>query len=107
MQAAVGSARVPLSGSGSAPSLLALCWRTLTTITRITIPTATTATIHPPRLTIRLRRTIRPHGAVGAPITITITLVEWQAHTGAGGLSCRFATVYVASSPQPLRAALA
>ena len=35
-----------------------------------------TATIHPLRHTIHLRRIIRPLGGVGAPITITITLVE-------------------------------
>src|SRR5215467_3799109 len=76
MQAAAGSALVPQSGSGSEPSPLALCWRTLTTITRTTTPTATTDTIHPLRLTIRLRRITRLRGAVGAPITITTTLAE-------------------------------
>src|SRR6516162_11676993 len=75
MQAAAGSALAPQSGSGSEPSPLALCWRTLTTITRTTTPTATTDTIHPLRLTI-LRRITRLRGAVGAPITITTTLAE-------------------------------
>jgi hypothetical protein len=72
----VGSAPVRLSGSGSEPSRLALCSRILTTITRIIPHTATTATTHPPQLTIRRQRILRPHGVVGAPIIITITPVE-------------------------------
>src|SRR5215472_11046184 len=70
----VGSALAPLSGSGSEPSPSAPCSPTPTTITRIT--TRMAATTHPPQRTIRRRLIIRPPGAVGAPITITITLVE-------------------------------
>ena len=71
----VGSALVPASGSGSELSPSAPCSQTRTII-RITTHTATTATIHPPRLTIHKRRIIRPREAVGAPIIITIMLVE-------------------------------
>jgi hypothetical protein len=72
----VGSALVPPSGLGSGPSRLAPCSRAPTTITRIITRTATT---RPPPLTIHRRRIIRPHGAVGTPITVTITLVELAA----------------------------
>ena len=69
----VGSALVPPSGSGSELSPSVPCSQTPITTTRITTPTPTTRL---PRLTIHRRRTIRPRGAVGAPITITTTLVE-------------------------------
>jgi hypothetical protein len=72
----VGSAPVPQSGSVSELSLLAPCSRTLTTTTLIITRMVTTAITHPPQLTIHRRRITRLHGAVGAPIIITITLVE-------------------------------
>src|SRR6516164_10980126 len=74
----VGSALVPPSGLGSALSLSALCSHS-PTIIRITTRTATTATTHRPQLTIHRRRIIPPHGAVGAPLTDTITPVEQRA----------------------------
>src|SRR6516164_1927883 len=79
----VGSALVPLSGSGSVLSPSAPCSHN-PTIIRTTPRTATMAPTHLPQLTIR------PHGAVGAPTTITITPVEWRALTG-GGLRDRCA----------------
>src|SRR6516225_34355 len=85
----VGSALVPLSGSGSVLSPSAPCSHNLTII-RTTPRTATMAPTHLPQLTIRPRVIIRPHGAVGAPTTITITPVEWRALTG-GGLRDRCA----------------
>src|SRR5215831_20802196 len=79
----VGSALVPLSGSGSELSPSARCSHS-PTIARITTrTTATTVTTHLPRHTIRQRLIIRPHGAVGAPLTGTTTLVE-DARIGAG-----------------------
>ena len=75
----VGSALVPLSGSGSERSPSALCSPTLPTPTLIIIRTVITATIQPPQPTTHRPRIIRPRGAVGAPITVTITLVEWRA----------------------------
>ena len=84
--AAIGLTTVPRPanaggiGPGAAVGIglgaFALGSQTRTTITRIITRTATTATTRPPRRTIRLRRIIRPHAGVGAPITITITLVE-------------------------------
>src|SRR4029077_16919377 len=71
----VGSALVPRSGSGSELSPSAPCSQT-PTIMRITTRTATTATTHPPQLTMHQGRIIRPHGAVGALIIVTITLVS-------------------------------
>src|SRR6516162_11772427 len=80
----VGSVLVPPpSGSGSEPSPSARCSQTPTIITRITSRTATTVTTRKPRRTIRKHLIIRPHGAVGAPLTSTITLVESRAHTAA------------------------
>jgi hypothetical protein len=72
MGVVVESALVPRSGSGSELLLSARCSQTPTTITRIT-----TATTHPPRLTIHL---ITRLGAVGIPITVTITLADERAH---------------------------
>src|SRR5215472_5514271 len=69
-----GSALVPPWGLGSEPSRLAPYWRTPITITRTTTRTAPTVTTLPPRHTIRRHRIIHPHGAVGTPITDTITL---------------------------------
>src|SRR6516162_10253694 len=79
----VGSALVPRSGSGSEPSPSARCSQTPTTITRITTRTATTVTTRKPRRTIRQRSIIRPHGAVGAPLTDITTLVEQREQPGA------------------------
>jgi len=79
MQVGVGvgvvSALGPPSGSGSESSRLARCSRTPITTTRIIPRTATTRRRRP---TIRQRRTIRQHGAVGTPITDTITLAEYR-----------------------------
>jgi hypothetical protein len=71
----VGSALVPLSGSGLEPLPSAPCSRTPTTTSPIIPRTATTATTHPPRPTTHRPRIIR-RGAVGALITDTITLAE-------------------------------
>jgi len=70
----VGSAQVPLLGLGSEPSPSAPCSQTPTTIIRTR--TATKATTHPPQLTIRRHINPPPRGAVGAAITITITVAE-------------------------------
>src|SRR5215471_15235204 len=87
MQVEVGvgveSVPAPPSGSGSEPSRSARCSQTPTTITRITTRTATTVTTRRPRRTLRQRLIIRLHGAVGAPLTGTTTLVE-EARIGAG-----------------------
>src|SRR6516165_9193635 len=78
-----GSAPVPPSGSGSELSPSALCSQTPTTTTFITTPTPT---IRPLRLTIHRPRIIRLHGAVGAPLTVTITLVDAPPLTAADDL---------------------
>src|SRR5215470_13404459 len=83
MPVGVGSAPVPRSGSGLEPSPSARCSQT-PTIIRITTRMVTPATTQPPQLTIHRRRIIHPHGAVGAPITITITLVEQNTRTSDG-----------------------
>jgi hypothetical protein len=72
---AVGSALVPLPESGSEPSRLGPYSHT-PTIVRLTTRTDITATTHPPQLTIRRPRIIRPQEVVGAPITIIITLAS-------------------------------
>ena len=73
----------------------ARCSRALT-ITPIITRTVITDTIQPPQPTTHRPRIIRPRGAVGAPITVTITLVEWRASTSAPQLS-------LAYQPQPVK----